>query len=63
MSYPEIRSGDCTSWTQKAPDIGNGPVGVSAADRKRYIVNSLMEETIASSQQLHHHFLQLFFNK
>lgn len=36
--------------TKGAGNLESGPGGVSAADRKRYIVNSLMEEAIASSQ-------------
>jgi Fic family protein len=36
--------------TKGAGYLESGPGGVSAADRKRYIVNSLMEEAIASSQ-------------
>jgi Fic family protein len=36
--------------TKGAGYLESGPGGVSAGDRKRYIVNSLMEEAIASSQ-------------
>ncbi len=36
--------------TKGAGNLESGPGGISAADRKRYIVNSLMEEAIASSQ-------------
>lgn len=36
--------------TKGAGSLESGPGSVSAADRKRYIVNSLMEEAIASSQ-------------
>ncbi|WP_292463404.1 Fic family protein [Methanolobus sp.] len=36
--------------TKGAGYLESGPGGVSAADRKRYILNSLMEEAIASSQ-------------
>lgn len=36
--------------TKGAGNLESGPGGVSAVDRKRYIVNSLMEEAIASSQ-------------
>ena len=36
--------------TKGAGNLESGPGGVSAADRKRYIINSLMEEAIASSQ-------------
>lgn len=36
--------------TKGAGNLESGPGGVSVADRKRYIVNSLMEEAIASSQ-------------
>ncbi|MDP2218168.1 MAG: Fic family protein [Methanolobus sp.] len=36
--------------TKGAGYLESGPGGVSVADRKRYIVNSLMEEAIASSQ-------------
>lgn len=36
--------------TKGAGNLESGPGGVSASDRKRYIVNSLMEEAIASSQ-------------
>lgn len=36
--------------TKGAGNLESGPGGMSAVDRKRYIVNSLMEEAIASSQ-------------
>jgi len=36
--------------TRGAGNLESGPGGVNASDRKRYIVNSLMEEAIASSQ-------------
>jgi Fic family protein len=36
--------------TRGAGNPGDSPDGVSPADRRRYIVNSLMEEAIASSQ-------------
>ncbi|WP_406661879.1 Fic family protein [Methanolobus sp. ZRKC3] len=36
--------------TKGAGNLESGPGGVSVADRKRYILNSLMEEAIASSQ-------------
>lgn len=36
--------------TKGAGYLEGGPGGISAIDRKRYIVNSLMEEAIASSQ-------------
>jgi Fic family protein len=36
--------------TKGAGNLESGPEGVNAVDRKRYIVNSLMEEAIASSQ-------------
>ncbi|WP_340818724.1 Fic family protein [Methanolobus sp. WCC4] len=36
--------------TKGAGNLESGPGGVNASDRKRYIVNSLMEEAIASSQ-------------
>jgi Fic family protein len=36
--------------TKGAGNLEGGPGGLSAADRKRYIINSLMEEAIASSQ-------------
>ncbi|MDG6244228.1 MAG: Fic family protein [Methanolobus sp.] len=36
--------------TKGAGNLESGPGGVNAVDRKRYIVNSLMEEAIASSQ-------------